>query len=235
MGIKPIQRVHVGEQVFEQLKKLLIQGEWKQGEKIPSENELADMFGVSRITIRQALQKLSTLGLIETKLGEGSFVKKVDVGDNMNLLIPTVYLGENSNMQVFEFREIIDAEAAGLAALRADQKGIERLREILDQMIDSAEKDDSKEFARQDLEFHMQIGKMTGNSLIIQTNHILREILMKSMEDVIKRMGYIGVHYHELILDAIEKRDRKRAMDLMREHIYKNMEYFEDESQKKAE
>ena len=63
MGIKPIQRVHVGEQVFEQLKKLLIQGEWKQGEKIPSENELADMFGVSRITIRQALQKLSTLGL----------------------------------------------------------------------------------------------------------------------------------------------------------------------------
>ena len=61
MGIKPIKRVNVGEQVLLQLKKMLIDGEWAPGSKIPSENELAELFEVSRITVRQALQKLNAL------------------------------------------------------------------------------------------------------------------------------------------------------------------------------
>ena len=80
-GVKPIKRVSVGEQVFTQLKELLVQGEWKPGEKLPSENELAAQFGVSRITVRQALQKLGALGLVETRLGEGSFVKQLEAAD----------------------------------------------------------------------------------------------------------------------------------------------------------
>ena len=124
MGIKPIKKVNVGEQVFEQLKRMLIEGEWEPGSKIPSENELADLFNVSRITVRQALQKLNALGLIETKLGEGSFVKSVDIGESMNALIPVMYLGEHSASQVFEFRQIIETECARLACERATEEDI---------------------------------------------------------------------------------------------------------------
>ena len=63
MGIVPIKKVNVGQMVFDQMQELLIRGEWKPGDRLPSENELAEMFNVSRITIRQALQKLSVLGL----------------------------------------------------------------------------------------------------------------------------------------------------------------------------
>ena len=66
--------------MFEQLKDNLIQGTWKPGEKLASENELASLFGVSRITIRQALSRLAALGLVETRLGEGSFVAEQSPG-----------------------------------------------------------------------------------------------------------------------------------------------------------
>ena len=103
MGIVPIKKVNVGQMVFDQMQELLIRGEWKPGDRLPSENELADMFNVSRITIRQALQKLSVLGLVETRFGEGSFVKKFDIGENMNALVPMLYLDKSSNLQVFVF------------------------------------------------------------------------------------------------------------------------------------
>lgn len=229
MGIKPIKKVNVGEQVFEQLQNLLVTGEWEPGDKIPSENDLADMFHVSRMTVRQALQKLVAMGLIETRFGEGSFVRKVEVEDNMNALIPMLYLDRGSNLQVFEFRAIIDAEAAGLAAERATGEDIERLEEILEDMRKCQKKEDCYQFAIKDLEYHLVIGEMTRNNLVIQTNRILKRILMQSMNDVIDKMGCEpALHYHTMILDAIKNRDKEEAMRLMREHIHANVSYFDE-------
>lgn len=131
MEIKPIRKVNVGEMVFNQLQDLLIRGEWKPGDRLPSENELAELFHVSRITVRQALQKLSAMGLIETRLGEGSFVRKVDASESMNALVSTLYLDNASSLQVFEFREILDTEAAGLAVERGTEAEIQELEIIL--------------------------------------------------------------------------------------------------------
>lgn len=227
MKIEPIKKVKVGEQVFLQLRQLLLDGEWSQGSKLPSENELADLFNVSRITVRQALQKLNALGLLETRLGEGSFVKVLDVGDRMNDLIPTMYLGNHSALQVFEFREIIETECARLAASRATQEDIADLKDILDIMAKCKESLDLKGFGKSDLDFHFKIAQITRNDLIIKTNCILRDVLENSMEEVIDKMGCEnGLHYHEQLLQAIETRDEKSAMKIMKEHIRKNAEYF---------
>lgn len=227
MGITPIKKVNVGKMVFDQMQELLIRGEWEPGEKLPSENELAEMFNVSRITIRQALQKLSVLGMIETRFGEGSFVKKADVGENMNALIPMAYLDRESNLQVFEFREIIDAEAAGLAAERATGERIAELEAILADMQKFYDEGNAKLFGQKDLEFHFKLSQMTGNNLLIQTNVILRRILEISMEDVIDKMGCEpALFYHMKILEAIKEKDREKAMQLMREHIRNNRKYF---------
>lgn len=228
MGIKPIKKVNVGQMVFDQMQEQLIRGEWKPGDKLPSENELAEMFNVSRITIRQALQKLSVLGMIETRFGEGSFVKKVDVGENMNALVPMMYLNKKSSFQVFEFREIIDAEAAGLAAERANEQDICELEQILKEMKAAYDKGDTKGFGQKDLEFHFKVTQITGNSLLIQTNIILRRILEISMEDVIDKMGCEpAIYFHGKILDSIKKKDRDSAMQLMREHIRNNRKYYD--------
>lgn len=223
MGIKPIKRIKVGEQVFQQMKELLLDGEWPPGEKLPSENELADKFDVSRITVRQALQKLSALGLVETRLGEGSYVKVIDAGDSMNALIPTMYLGQNSAMDIIEFREIIETECAGLAAKRATEKDITELEAIWDRMNKCKENADIKGFGNADLDFHFKVAEITGNPLIMKTNSILRDVLDRAMEKTIEKMGFEnGLYYHKKLIQEIAEHDAKAAAATMREHIGKN-------------
>ena len=224
MGIKPIKRIKVGDQVFQQMKGLIIDGEWVPGDKIPSENELADQFDVSRITVRQALQRLSVMGLIETRLGEGSFVKAINAGDSMNALIPTMYLGENSVTEIIEFREIIETECAGLAAKKAVKKDISELRLLWEKMNNCKELSDLKGFAKADLDFHFKIAEITNNPLIIKTNLILRDVLEHAMRETINKMGCEnGLYYHKKLIDEIEIHDVKEASKTMREHIEKNI------------
>ena len=232
MGIRPIKRVNVGEEVLKQLKASIIKGEWQQGEKLPSENELAELFGVSRITIRQALQKLGALGLLETRLGEGSFVRTIGIDDCMNPMVPQVYLGDQSIFQIFEFREMLDAEAARVAAERAEEEDISDLKEIFECMEHCQNSLDLRGFAEADLEFHLKVGEITKNPLVIKVNTILKEVFSESMLKVIERMGCeSGVFYHKRILEAIECHDGQTAMELMREHIKKNPGYFKEQAE----
>lgn len=228
MGIEPIKRVNVGEQVFMQLKKMLIDGEWKQGDKLPSENALADLLGVSRITVRQALQKLGALGLLETRLGEGSFVKEIHASESMQALVPTAILSVDDIEQVFEFRQIIDVESVRLAVQKATRKDIEELRKIHGEMKRLQDEMDPMNFSKWDTEFHFKISKMTGNALIIKTNEILREVINSYIEKIIGKMGCAtAIEYHGKIIAAIEAKDEKSAVDIMREHLVNNLEYIE--------
>jgi GntR family transcriptional regulator, transcriptional repressor for pyruvate dehydrogenase complex len=218
VGIQPIKKANISEQVFEQLKQQLLLGEWKQGEKIPSENELAVAFAVSRVTVRQALQKLTVLGLIETRLGEGSFVKEVKLGVHMNTLIPMAYLGEQSLLEVLEFRQVVEVKTAELAANRATEQDIEDLQKIFEQMEDY--KNDSRKFSESDLDFHLKIAEMTNNSLIIETHNIIKDILSVAMQRIVKERGNTGgLHYHKMLLEAIREHDGEKAKDIMAQHV----------------
>lgn len=227
MGIKPIKKVRVGEQVFQQMKGLLISGEWRPGDKLPSETELAEQFGISRITVRQALQRLSALNLIETRLGEGSFVKTVEIDQPLDNLISIAYLGTKTQSQVLEFRTILEVASAGLAAIRAGDEDLLLLQENLSHMKAIAAQKDDDAFSDLDLEFHTAIGQITKNPLIIRTNSILRDVLEPSMKEVIQRMGYeTALRYHAQIIDAIRQKDSALAEDLMRKHIEENKDFF---------
>lgn len=228
--IQPIKRVNVSDQVFEQLKNQLLNGNWKPGDKLPSENELSEKFQVSRVTIRQALQKLTALGLLETRFGEGSFVKEAEMGNYMNVLVPHAYLGKNSTLEVLEFRQTVETESAGLAAERATPEDIAVLKKILADMEQL--KNDSLAFAKADLDFHIAISRITRNSLIIATNTILNDILSVSMQDIVEQLGFeIGLYYHEKLIDAISAHDPASATSIMREHILKTREHYQERKQ----
>lgn len=112
MSLKQVKKANITEQVFTQLKQQIISGEWKQGDRLPSENELGEILGVSRVTVRQALQKLTVLGLVETRSGDGSYITN-NLGALMNIMVPVAYLNNNDVLQVLEFRKVIEAESAG--------------------------------------------------------------------------------------------------------------------------
>lgn len=218
MGIKPIKKANISEQVFEQLKQQLLLGEWKQGEKIPSENELAAAFEVSRVTVRQALQKLTVLGLIETRLGEGSFVKEVKLGVHMNTLIPMAYLGEQSLLEVLEFRQVVEVKTAELAAMRATEQDVKDLEKIFERMLEY--KDVARKFSEADLDFHLKIAEITKNSLIIETHNIIKDILSVAMQRIVDKRGNTGgLHYHKMLLQAIKEHDCEKTKQIMAQHV----------------
>jgi GntR family transcriptional repressor for pyruvate dehydrogenase complex len=220
--MKPVKRMSVSNQVFEQLRDTIIQGKWTPGTKIPSENELTRMLGVSRITIREALQKLATLGLVETKQGEGTYVKALSAGIYMNSLIPLFLLDKTETLQVLEYRKIIEVGTAGLAAERANQDDIAKLQKIMDNM--KKVKDDVEQFAAKDLEFHLALAEITKNSVIIKVNNIIKDILSVSMSDIVRTLGNSdGLYYHKKIIDAIKRKDKELAEQLMEEHLIKTI------------
>jgi GntR family transcriptional regulator, transcriptional repressor for pyruvate dehydrogenase complex len=221
MAINQVKKSCVSEQVFEQLKQQLLNNEWKQGEKIPSENYLADAFGVSRVTVRQAIQKLTILGLLETKVGEGSFVKKAEAGIYMNTIIPMAYLGEDSLEEVLEFRTTIEGVVAELATGKITDDDILKLENCYKEM--ELYKDNLEMFSKADFEFHLIIANATKNSLFIQIFNIIYDVLYNAMKKVVFKKGNsAGLYFHKLLLDSIKQRDSKKVRQIMDEHMLDN-------------
>ena len=228
MNITPIKKVNAVEQVFEQMQGLLIDGTWRPGDKLPSENDLAETFGVSRMTIRQSMQKLKALGLIETRTGSGSYVREINPEDSLQDLIPLMYIGGPSQQHVFRFREMIESESVKIATPLAEEKDLRKLADILEKMKKADADDDAKAFSKYDLKFHRTIVNLTGNPLIIKAYEILQNVLEESMSSVIDQMKYApGISYHSRILEAMRAKDEALAEALMREHIRQNYGYFE--------
>ena len=228
MGLTPIKKESISEQVFEQMKQQILDREWMPGTKLPSEAELGAIFGVSRVTIRQALQKLAVIGLVETRFGEGSYIKQPDLGQQMKTaLLPSAYLHPHNTGEVLEFRSTIEVETAGLAARRATAKDVARLKELLEHQMDASTRTVTS-FAEDDMEFHMTIARSTGNALIIATYELLSEILNSTMYQTVRGFGFDGaMPYHKRLIEAIEARDEHQAILTMKAHMENNRILFE--------
>jgi len=222
--LQPLKRTSVGPQVFEQLKNQILNGVWKPGDKIPSEHELTKLLAVSRISVREALHRLAALGLIETRQGGGTFVKRLTADLYMNSLIPMTFLTRNDIVDVLEYRYIMETGIVGLAVYRADANDIAELQSLLDKM--KKHKRNVEQHSNHDLDFHLVLARMTRNPIIIKTNYIIKDILTSSMVDIVSLLGTaLGIYYHSKILDAIKRRDKKTAQELMEEHIRSTIDH----------
>lgn len=218
-----VQHKRVQDQVFDQLLDQIKGGMWPAGSKLPSENELRIQLGVSRISVRESIKKLVALGIVETKQGEGSYVKKISSSSYSDMMIPMFLLESRTLLEILEYRKVMEVGATEIAVERATQEDIDILEEIVVRM--EGEELDMKEFAKLDLEFHMAISRSTKNDLIINSNNFVRDILMRSMESIVTNLGKTGGrYYHRKILEAIKRRDVTEATQMMREHVVLTIE-----------
>ncbi len=177
-------------------------------EKIPSENELASMFQVSRTTVRQALSKLVTLGLIETKAGEGNYVKEINLDTCMSEMVAYIQSMEDSMEEMLEVRLVLEVETVGIACRKATYEDIIHLRKSLARMQEL--KDDCDRYVREDLYFHMLITKIVGNSMLTQMPYLVRDVIRKSMSTLTMEIGTEnGLAYHKKLIAAMEKKMKR--------------------------
>jgi len=225
MGIVEIKKINIGEQVYHQMKNQILNKDWKPGEKIPSENQLMNLFGVSRGTVRQAVQKLAGEGLIATRHGEGSFVQTIGLDNYFQTNVPLFTIGEDEIAKIFEFRGMFESGVAEVAALKATEEHIRRLEENYKRMQEEIPV--LNQYVHLDLEFHKLVSECTENTLAVQIYNSYEELLEPSILRMTQTIGVgNGVKYHGLILDAIRHHDPLRARAIMQEHMEDNMARF---------
>jgi len=127
VSLARVQRSGVKNQVFEQLRDRIIDRTWPPGAKIPSENALAHSFGVSRVSIREALHMLVSPGLLKTRHGGGTYVRKYSGEIFLNPLLPLLALDKINILNVLEYRKIQEKGIVSLAVKRAGSAEIEQL------------------------------------------------------------------------------------------------------------
>ncbi len=214
-----IVKANVTQQVIEYLKENLESGNWQVGEKIPSENQLTQILGVSRSSVRTAIQQLIGIGCLESIHGKGTFV----VSSSMNAFGSTEGITEadcQNLREVLEYRLVLEPEISLMAAQKATFENIQKLRFYLENMKKNVGK--SEAFVRYDILFHEEICRATGNHLLEKSLSEVFQQKLKTHEQINEVFGYKdGIYYHNLILSAIEARDAKRARRLMKAHIQK--------------
>ena len=127
-----IRRLSVVDQVSDSIKQSLLDQVWKEGDKLPSEGELAEYYGVNRLSVRMALQKLSTLGLIETRVGEGSFVAHFSVQPIFSELAP-LYDNKEGRRDVEQLRNLLEGECTNIAIISSTEEDRQKLKDRLDE------------------------------------------------------------------------------------------------------
>ena len=203
-----------------------MEGVWKIGEKLPSENELCATFGVSRVTVRAAIQQLEILGLVETKHGGGTFVKDFSAIDSMDALHPFVQLNRNQDViTVLEYRKVIEKGAIGLAASKITKEDLAFLEKTLASM--KANKKDPEKIAEADLAFHYRIAEIARNPILSKVYALINEILSSAMFEIVTTLGMdLGLQYHKKLIDALKSGDKTLCEEVMAEHIDKTIEAF---------
>ena len=192
----------------------------KPGDRLPSERELGEQFGVSRTVIREAVRALAAKGVIEARTGSGLRVAAVDaaaVTESMRLFLHG-HTGIDYE-QVHEVRTMLEVEVAGLAATRATEADVERLRGLCDAMAEAA--DDAEASSRADVAFHRAIAETTHNPLYVVMLDSIGDVMLEIRRATLGLRGRPakGVKAHRQILARIAAHDAPGARDAMRKHL----------------
>ena len=229
MNLRPIKPKRVSDQVFEQVRELIYRGELKPGEQLLPERELANSLEVSRTTVRNAINKLVTLGLLEHRQGKGTFVT-IPNGDQGNPLASILAVDDVTIHDLLEVRLGLECNAARMAASRATPQDILNLSKANKEMEETVKTGALGNEA--DAAFHMAISFATKNPVQI---HLMRNFYDLLFLGIKKNLSHlwddpenidIVLAAHTKVYEAIANRQPDAAEVAMREHIEYVQEWF---------
>jgi len=216
-----VQRKRLSEQVAEQLKEMIISKQYLPNEKLPIESELGQIFGVSRITIREAVRQLDIMGILDVRQGAGTFVKEITPTTYIKALLPMLSMDNNSLKDIFEIRQIIECKSAELAAINATAEDLANVHIPLSQMAAAVQAGKLKHYNELDVRFHYEVVKCTHNQVLITIQELLSDLVEGSVSMGITPLNALehSLLYHQKIYEAIQKHNRVSAAGLMNAHI----------------
>lgn len=232
-AVTPVRRVRKAyEQVADQLRELIVQGELRPGDRLPVESALARDFGVSRATVREALRLLAAQSLVRTEKGAtgGSYVTLPTAATISSLVHLNVgLLAETRSVtleELLEARELVEVPAARLAAARRSGEDLDRLRGTVP--ADSKRLSTTEEFTH-NAEFHSCLLAASRNTLLVVSAQPIFSVLQTHLaRSALGQRFHRAIHeHHHRILAAVDACDGDRAAAEMHDHLAFLRPYYE--------
>ncbi len=202
-----------------QIHRLIAQGRLEPGDRLPPERELAEMFGVSRTSVRDAIRVLEMRGLVEPRHGEGTVVKLIPIDALVTPLAEALAASKDLTADLFDMRRMLEPPLARVAALRATDEDITAMEHILSRQ---AERVRAGGIAiEEDNAFHYRIATAAKNQVVLRLMDVVMDLLRESRARSLQGPGRAekSLDGHRRILSAIGDRAPDAAAEAMRLHI----------------
>lgn len=222
MAFETIQKNSTPQMVAEQIVKKVNQGELNPGDLLPSQRELAELFGVGRSSVREAVNALSVMGYLEAIQGKGTFIKEELPAEDVSMIKLNAAFQAGSIFDLMEAREFLECKSVELATERADQNQIRTLKAILEEMKKTHYHYDK--FLNADMKLHKKIAETTGNPVIGEmTKLVLKKVYDHHAKLPTRRLSDIylkeSIHTAKQVVAFIENREKEKAATWMKIHL----------------
>ncbi len=229
--IVPQQKLY--KNIVNQIRKMILSGELKKGDQLPSERDMAQQFGVSRTAVREAIKSLSEIGLIDIMVGRGTFVANNTadrIVESVNLLLDVEKVVKED---LHYARKVLEAPIAKLAAKNRKQENIDQLQFLIKKMEKS--KNHTKKFIEVDMEFHVELAKASGNSAFVVLTQAIMQILRSDLTFVLNFQDQTetALSHHKKILKNIVSQDIEGAELAMQSHMHQVGNVLESQREEK--
>ncbi len=227
--LKPVERQRVADEIVEQLRSLILTGQYRAGAKLPPERELAKTLGVNRASLREALKKLEHMGLVRIRQGDGTRVENFMETAGLELVTHLVPLARSAQPDIIrdalEFRSLVAREVARLAAARMAPGDLDKLAAIARRAA-APDLAPAEVFA-QDFELYMALTAMARNRIIGLLVNTVREAIKSYtgiLMYVIVSPEFVREH-HVRLLAALDQGDAEAAVAAVDEYMVRGTEH----------
>lgn len=219
---QPVKNKKVYEQIIEQIQERIVEGELKIGDQLPSERDLAEQFGVSRTSIREAMRTLEVIGLVESRQGGGNYIQANFEKSLMQPLSLMFSLHKSTPQDILSMRKFLEVEAAALAAKYISQSELKQLEIII---AGFQQPHNEITYSNLDKDFHYQIIKSSNNLLLSNILNVISSLIDKFIIDARSTVldstesRSLLNQQHENIFTAIKEHNAEKSSLEMKKHF----------------
>ena len=221
LNIPSLKRNNLVEMVFESMQQNILSGNFQDGDQLPTQEILAQQFGVSRTVMREALHKLASLGFIESQQGRGTFVRSPNARTVMSPMFDALLKDETSTREIVETRYYLEGIIGRRAAQRATADNITTLEGFITQMDACLANNDLEGLCEGDLAFHLLLAEISDNSILKWLLETVRDMMFNFMVEISHLNGVPqkAMASHRVILQAVADHNCDKAEYEMRHHM----------------
>lgn len=219
LGVRQVRKTKVYHEIVDQIRELIAAGRIKPGDRLPPERELAELFKASRNSVRDAIRVLEQMGLIESRQGDGTYVRSVSAEDLAEPLALMLLQSRTQMRELWEVRRVLEPALAEFAAARITDEELEELDAILEAQGRKVEAGYTA--LEEDTAFHNGIAQAARNTVMLRALDTLVDLLRQSRERSLQqrdRPAY-SLAGHRRILAALHRRDPEAARSEMLRHL----------------